>query len=496
MDCQLDKNYILILCRNNIKNFSKVIKKKHPEFFEVVNKIPGDSLSEKIWLWLHDQSKAVCNHQSCQNKTKFLDLNRGYREFCSVACSRNSQHVKDKIKSTLNQKYGVDHYSKTNLYKQKFKLTLLDRYGVENPGQIESIKKNRSREKQNTFWQNFLEKIKETTTPNFDFAHYTHVRDKHLSWHCRGCDNDFESNIFGKLPLCPSCYPLGNNGGPSSVELELVEEIKKFYQGQIILNSREIIKPKELDIFFPVEKFAIELNGLYWHSSNFVEKSYHYEKYKLCDNLNIRLLMITDLEWNSNKELILSMIKHRLNLSKDRNSARQCSVQEIGKQQGAEFLKKYHIGGDANATGYVGLFHNDSLVSVMSYMKNRFTKNQNDIEIIRLAFRQSVAGALGKFVKFLQKKFPNQNITTYADLRYGSGNVYVKNGFDFVKTTKPGYWYFYQNKMYHRLSWTKKKLIKLGYDSTLTEEEIMGNLGALKIYDCGHNYFILRNNNG
>ena len=46
--------------------------------------------------------------------------------------------------------------------------------------------------------------------------------------------------------------------------------------------------------------------------------------------------------------------------------------------------------------------------------------------------------------------------------------------------------------MYHRLSWTKKKLVGLGHDVNKTEHTIMEELGAMRIYDCGHNYYELR----
>lgn len=68
---------------------------------------------------------------------------------------------------------------------------------------------------------------------------------------------------------------------------------------------------------------------------------------------------------------------------------------------------------------------------------------------------------------------------------------YVKNGFTETHVTSPGYWYFLNDKMYHRLSWTKKKLVALGFDQKLSESDIMCELGALKIYDCGHRHFIL-----
>ena len=59
------------------------------------------------------------------------------------------------------------------------------------------------------------------------------------------------------------------------------------------------------------------------------------------------------------------------------------------------------------------------------------------------------------------------------------------NGFKLVNITKPGYWYYIDGKMYHRLSFTKKKLVEQGYSKNNTEFEIMNKRGALRFWDCG-----------
>ena len=55
-----------------------------------------------------------------------------------------------------------------------------------------------------------------------------------------------------------------------------------------------------------------------------------------------------------------------------------------------------------------------------------------------------------------------------------------------IHTTKPNYWYIIKNKRYHRYSFNKQKLIKMGYDKNKTEFEIMNeNFKFLRIYDSG-----------
>jgi hypothetical protein len=175
--------------------------------------------------------------------------------------------------------------------------------------------------------------------------------------------------------------------------------------------------------------------------------------------------------------------------------ARSCNVKVISSKLAREFLSRTHIHGYSNASIHYGLYSNtNELVSVLSIStRHRFKQANSNLEIVRLGFSKRVIGALGKLLKHVKNEYPNTVITTYADLRYGSGEVYLKNNFELKLVTKPGYWYFYNNTMYHRLSWTKSKLVSMGYDSTKTEEEIMTSINALRIYDCGHNYYELRN---
>lgn len=56
-------------------------------------------------------------------------------------------------------------------------------------------------------------------------------------------------------------------------------------------NSRRIIKPYELDIYYPSYKLAIEYNGKLWHKN---ENDNTNLKIKMCNNLNIHLIIIKE----------------------------------------------------------------------------------------------------------------------------------------------------------------------------------------------------------
>ena len=66
--------------------------------------------------------------------------------------------------------------------------------------------------------------------------------------------------------------------------------------GKIGYIMREI-NPKELDIYIPDLKLAIEYNGTYWHAEERQNNIYiHREKSISCHNLNIRLIHIFEFE--------------------------------------------------------------------------------------------------------------------------------------------------------------------------------------------------------
>jgi hypothetical protein len=54
--------------------------------------------------------------------------------------SMQNQNVKDKLKQSIKNKYGVEYASQSDIVKEKTKATNIERYGVECPLQAESVK--------------------------------------------------------------------------------------------------------------------------------------------------------------------------------------------------------------------------------------------------------------------------------------------------------------------------------------------------------------------
>jgi len=80
----------------------------------------------------------------CSGSTQFLDLSRGYREFCSHECADGSHLVRERRKQTTVERYGVENVFQSDEKKAKSKQTLLERYGVDHqmrsPEVLERVK--------------------------------------------------------------------------------------------------------------------------------------------------------------------------------------------------------------------------------------------------------------------------------------------------------------------------------------------------------------------
>lgn len=289
---------------------------------------------------------------------------------------------------------------------------------------------------------------------------------------------------------CPSC----SNIGKSKQEKEVLYFIKEIYTGNIIENARNIIDDFEIDIYLPDLNLGIEYNGLYWHSEDKRGKTYHLDKTNQAEKIGINILHIFSNEWEQKPDIWKSIIKNKLCINDKIVYARNCDIKSISSEQSKLFLNENHLQGNINSSIKYGLFHNNELISIMTFGKSRFNKKY-EYEIHRLCTKinyRVIGGASKLFSHFIKDYNPN-SIISYCDKRYANGKVYNKLGFILQKISKPNYWYTKNNlEILSRICFQKHKLKnKLkNYNSNLTEWENMKNNGWNRIWDCGNFVFI------
>jgi hypothetical protein len=287
------------------------------------------------------------------------------------------------------------------------------------------------------------------------------------------------------------CYK--KNG--SIAQNEIWSFLKEMFPIEdIIVNGRKAIYPLELDMYIPSKNFAIEYDGVYWHSSNRSDtpKRYHINKTLMCQKKNIRLIHVLETEWISKKDIVKSIIKSKLGIYDHIIYGRKCELRELTNKEYQEFINLNHVQGYTVAPIRLGLFHNNELVACIGIGKSRFKKDE--MEVIRFCNKLNtlVVGGLSKLIKHSGIK----ELVSYVDLRYFNGSGYEKAGFKFVSQSTPSYVYVKGVNILSRFQCQKHKLpVLLGdkFNSDLTEVENMTLSGYLQIYDCGTLKFVYNN---
>jgi hypothetical protein len=249
---------------------------------------------------------------------------------------------------------------------------------------------------------------------------------------------------------------------------------------------------KELDIFIPDLNLAFECNGLYWHSTIFKPKSYHFDKLKLCQDNNIRLITIWEDDWNFKQDIIKSMIKNLLSKNDNKIYARKTQIKIVNSNEKTLFLEQNHLQGNCQSSINLGLYYDNELVSLMTFGKKRMimkgiTEN-NSYELLRFCNKLgiNVTGGASKLFKYFLDNYNVCSVISYANCDISNGHLYETLGFDLIGHTGINYWWAKDGIKYHRSNFMKHKLVKEGADPNKTENEIMHERGYTKIYGTGN----------
>ena len=271
---------------------------------------------------------------------------------------------------------------------------------------------------------------------------------------------------------CPKC-----SNQQSLAEEEIVSFINEIIPNvEIQQRNRKLINPYEIDIVIPSYNFAIEYNGLVWHSEKLNKNEYyHLNKTAACENKGIRLIHIFEDEWLYKRDIVKSKLMEILHCSPIKISADDCEIKEITAKEYKEFIITNCIKNTQSASIRYGLFHKDELISVMAI------KKANDFglyELLSLSDRlytDVIEGDEALF-KYFIKEYKPKIVTTKVDRRWSDGKEIEKLGFSLVRYDEPNYWYV-DGK--HRISESKAKAFK--------------NKDLYRIYDCGNIIFEWRN---
>jgi len=463
----------------------------------------------------HRESGSYANMIDTMKKTKlekygdenYNNVGRGKKTKLEKYGDENYNN-RDKMKQTNLERYGQNvsptTVSSTTQRAQSgeigFKSNLYKRYleenHVTNVSQLPEIKHRIKLKQQINVFNTIIDRCSNIVIPLFDVTEFDGVGyyDKLYRFKCNRCGTEFEDYLYsGHIPRCKTCYP-SLNIGISYAEKEISDYIRTILPHvTIIENDRSVLSGKELDIYIPEKKIAIEYNGNYWHSESTgnKDKNYHLNKTKKCNEQNIRLIHIFEDEWLYKQDIVKNRLKHILGIQTKKIYGRNTVVREISPKEKGEFLEKTHIQGNDKSKIKIGLFYENELVSVMTFSKRVIFKNQQ-WELSRFSTKYNVIGGASKLLKYFVRTYNPEKIISYSDIRWNTGKIYETLGFIEVKQTPPGYFYLLNNQRINRINFQKHKLNeKLEvFDVNLTEWQNMQLNGYDRIWDCGNYKYI------
>ncbi len=418
--------------------------------------------------------------------------------------------VQEKKKQTCLKKYGTEHPNQSDAIRQKIQNTCLKKYGVHSTTLVPEIREKglqtiKERYGVDNISQNAENKIKVKNTAAIHLKErYPEIIDVNgdqllcscIDANCNKCNNKqfvipkhlFFTRQYQNIDICLIRTPIDAQKD-TSIEL-FVRDFLDTIGIEYVTNTRDIIKPYEIDIYIPSKNIAIECNGVYYHSVGLRDKDYHSKKFHLCIDRDIELLSFWDDQFTNKPNIIKSIIASKLGIYEHKVGARQCQIKSIESVEAFDFEMNYHLQGPINSSIRYGLYYDNELVSIMTFGKRRMGKGW---ELHRYCVKSGwliIGGASKLFHQFLKDNDINE-VISFSSNDISTGELYKKLGFEKQGETL-SYWYYKNKQRYHRYGMQKKNLIRTEEDKDKTEQELAYEQGYLKFYDCGQTKWLYK----
>lgn len=476
---------------NKMKEKSEEVSKRIKDFYSGLDKEDIEKINQKrcetsLKKWGVDNVSKL-DFVKLKVKKTFNEKWGGF--------TLSSDFLRKKVKDTNIEKWGYEHPSKSEIIKDKTYKTNYDRWGVKIPSMNQLIKdkmKDTMMGKYDVVNIMFSEDFRKKYNITNELGYSKYLGDRLYEFICGSCNKeyiiDYDNYYKRKLRFvntCTNCFPILSTS--SIKEDEIYAFIKSIYSGNIIKNYRDGL---EIDIFIPELNLGFEFNGIYWHNDDKLDKNYHLNKTNYFNNKGISIIHIWEDDWDFKKDIIKSQISNFLKLSNNKIFARNCEIREIEDSKLVrKFLDKNHIQGFIRSLVKLGLYHNNELISIMTFDQSEGRKKMDEREwnLSRFCSKLdcNVLGASSKLLKYFIRKWKPKRIISFADKDWSKGDLYFKLGFTLKNELKPDFKYIIDNKRINKQRLTKKKLIKMGKNPNLTSERIINEMNIKKIYGVG-----------
>lgn len=357
---ELLKHYKIINDKNKINNNAKKIVEKNPlianKILEQTKNIIGDlqdTLRERLFCIINNINE-IPRCLNCGEQVKFNHSTNNYQKYCCLKCANSHDIKKHKTRMTNFEKYGGAAPLCNENVKQKMIETNIRSFGQQYHQQTEYGKQQRKQTIKQKYQCNHIfestliqEKIHQTMIEKYGTKYFSQ---KHISLQSLQQLNDrqwlYQQHIQLQKPIyqiaeqlnvstfCVRSY-LKKHNIPilrffaSNVQKQVLDFLKfETKISNIVINDRQLLFPQEIDILIPEQRFAIEVNGIFWHSENKGKyKTYHLEKALNCKQKGYTLFQFTDQQWFFQNQTIKNILKNKLGKNQyEQIDFNQCEV--------------------------------------------------------------------------------------------------------------------------------------------------------------------------
>jgi len=387
-----------------------------------------------------------------------------------TATPLQNKDILHKQQFTVKERYGKDNISKVKVFRDKQKATSNERYGGEyytdSPvHRLKFLSKVFSPTAYVTTPEQALTLIGETPEGKM-LPKLNALVNRFLS--DTGKDKATVYNVAEDILGVPYTYLNGKKKGTGYIQVdkndnltsnrrrleEALGDYLKSFGYEVISNKMyKELGGKQLDFYIPELSLAFEFNGTYFHATDGtdrgVDRNYHLTKsMEARENMGVTLFHVWESDWEDEvrNDIVRSQIAYKMKSQEVTHLyARKTELKEISAKVASSFFESNHIQGGAGSSGSVryGLFHEGVLVAAMSFGR-RYTGNGGAWELIRFSNKKytTVVGGASKLLKAFSSTHKGEKLMSYAnnDFAFSSeGSMYTALGFDFIKTTTPGY---------------------------------------------------------
>ena len=469
------RNYCSDVCANKDPIKQNKANESNMKKYGVKRSTQLDSIKEKVKQTQIERYGGM-GLASSKLKKKIIATNL---ERYGVECASKSDEIKEKVKRTQIERYGGMGLA-SHILKEKAHQTNLERYGHNVPSKNDEIKNNIIIKYQNQYnvdcgsQVSLFEKFPDLLSiskrnwimkcphPECNKCEERIYKTRSMIYRCR---------LKCGAELCTNLLPIQKSTSSNTTIEMFVRNILDKYNIEYQTNVRNIIKPKELDIYIPSKKLAIECNGIYWHSDNKVSKKYHMDKYLKCAECNIELLTLWEDYIKSKPEYIEWVILSKLGIFVQNVKQHQYRIEKIDDDQYIKFLNDNQIPSIQIGNYKFGIFYNSEIIYVASFsdynddtyeLKNFYSKNGYNIE-----------NALKNIISYFKELYKCHEIISYGSNDILNDKYYIDC--DFILEKECISHHYYIDPMTH-----------IRYNSKSSNQKL------LKIYDCGLNYWVYK----